>query len=89
MMNLREGFNQVWDRIRQHKWETFTTTKGLDFTYSILGNWVVVSNTDFRITKTSFMNVYNELPVNTPEDFGDDVQGKYFIYAILMDPRIA
>ena len=89
MMNLRKDFNEVWDRIRQHKQEAFTTTKGLDFTYSILRKWVVVSNTDFRITKTSFRNAYNELPVNTPEGFGDDVQGKYFIYAILMDPRIA
>lgn len=82
------GFDDVWDRIRQHKKEVFTTTKGLSFTYSILGNWVVISNTDFRITKTNIRNAYNELPVDNPEGFSEDVQGKYFIYAILTDPRI-
>ena len=54
----------------------------------MLGNWVVVSDTDFRITKTSFLNAYVELPVDNPEGFGVDVQGKYYVYAILTDPRI-
>ena len=81
-------FTVVWERIRQHKKETFTTIRGLKFSYSILGNWIVIYDTDFRITKTSFKNAYAEMPAANPEDFTGDVQGKYFIYAILTDPRI-
>ena len=83
------SFSEIWERIRQHRRETFTTVKGLRFSYSILGNWVVISDTDFRITKTSFEKAYAEMPVADPEDYTEDVQGKYFIYAILTDPRIS
>jgi len=83
-----ESFNEIWERIRQHRRETFTTARGLKFSYSILGYWVVISGTDFRITKTSFERAYAEMPVANPEDYTGDVQGKYFIHAILTDPRI-
>lgn len=85
---MASSFDIVWNRIRQHKGEIFTTIRGLSFSYSILGNWVVISDTDFRITKSSFENAYHELPVESPDGFGTDVQGKYFIYAILLDKRI-
>ena len=87
-MDMGSDFADIWNKIKQHKREVFTTTKGLTFSYSILGNWVVVSNTDFRITKTSFENAYREMPVDDPVEYGEDVQGKYFIYAILTDTRI-
>jgi hypothetical protein len=85
---MGSDFAVIWDRIRQHRREVFTTTRGLKFTYIILGNWVVVSDTDFRITKNSFENAYHEMPVDDPAELGENVQGKYFIYAILTDPRI-
>ncbi|TRO55578.1 hypothetical protein E2P71_02530 [Candidatus Bathyarchaeota archaeon] len=81
-------FDEVWERIRQHRKETFTTVRGLKFRYGILGNWLVIYDTDFRVTKTSFMNADAQMPVADPEDFTGDVQGKYYIYAILTDPRI-
>ena len=81
-------FTEVWKSIRLHKGDVFTTAKGLKFTYSILGNWAIISNTDFRITKTSFEKAYNEMPILDPEEYSEDIQGKYFIYAILNDPRI-
>ena len=85
---MGSSFDIVWNRIQQHKGERFTTIRGLSFSYSILGNWVVISDTDFRITKASLENAYHELPVESPDGFGTDVQGKYFIYAILLDKRI-
>ena len=85
---MSSGFDDIWSRIKQHRREVFTTVRGLKFAYTILGNWVVVSNTDFRITKTSFENAYREMPVDDPSELGEDVQGKYFIHAILTDPRI-
>jgi len=29
------------------------------------------------------------LPVEEPEGFGDEVTAKYYVYAVLTDPRIA
>ena len=88
MHYMGADFAEVWERIRQHRKETFSTVRGLKFSYGILGNWLVIYDTDFRVTKTSFMNAYYQMPVAGPEDFTGDIQGKYYIFAILSDPRI-
>jgi hypothetical protein len=83
------GFDDVWDRIRSNRGEVFRTVRGLDFSYKLLGPWVVIDRTDYRITKNNFQKAYEMLPVVAPESFGDEVTAKYFVYAILTDPRIA
>ena len=83
------GFDEVWDRIRSNRGEVFRTVRGLDFSYKLLGPWVVIDRTDYRITKSNFKKAYGMLPVDGPEGFGDEVTAKYFVYAILTNPRIA
>ena len=65
-----------------------TILKILEFSYSILGPWVVISGSDFRITKSNFKLAFSMMPISEPEDFCDAIQGKYFVYAILNDLRI-
>ena len=87
-MSSEVDFDEVWKNIRLNKGETFETLRGLKFTYSILGPWVVISGSDFRITKKNFIKAFNMMPVASPEKFGADIQGKYYVHAILSDPRI-
>ena len=83
------SFDEVWDRIRSNRGEVFRTVLGLDFSYKLLGPWVVIDRTDYRITKSTFKKAYEMLPVDGPEGFGDEVTARYFVYAVLTDPRVA
>ena len=87
-MNPKPSFDEIWNRIRAHKGEKFSTLKGLEFAYSMMGVWLVVSRTDFRITKKNIKNAYDLMPVTGPEEFPQEIQVPYYVYAILTDPRI-
>lgn len=87
-MNTKPSFDEIWERIRAHKGETFKTLRGLEFNYSMMGVWLVVSRTDFRITKKNIKNAYDLMPVAGPEEFPQEIQVPYYVYAILKDPRI-
>ena len=82
-------FDEVWERIRSNKGEVFRTVRGLDFTYKMLGPWVVIDRTDYRITKSNFKKACEMLPVDGPDSFGDDVTARHYVYALLTDPRIS
>lgn len=87
-MDAEAGFEEVWNRIRANKGEKFRTVRGLDFSYKMLGPWVVIDRTDYRITKKNFQLAYGMLPVDGPDDFGEEVTARYYVYAVLTDPRI-
>ena len=87
-MDTKIDFEEVWKKIRMNKGEKFTTVRGLDFTYKLLGPWVVIDRTDFRITKKNFQKAYGMLPVKEPDDFGHEVTAKYYVHAVLTDQRI-
>jgi len=87
-MDAVADFEEVWSRIRVNKGEVFRTVRGLDFTYKLLGPWVVIDRTDYRITKKNFLLAYGMLPVDGPAGFGDEVTAKHYVHAVLTDPRI-
>ena len=87
-MDAGADFEEAWNRIRANKGEKFRTVRGLDFTYKLLGPWVVIDRTDYRITKKNFQLAYGMLPVDGPDGFGDEVTARYYVYAVLTDPRI-
>ena len=87
-MDAGADFEEAWDRIRANKGEKFRTVRGLDFTYKLLGPWVVIDRTDYRITKSNFRKAYGMLPVDGPDDFGEEVTARHYVHAVLTDPRI-
>ena len=87
-MDAGADFEEAWNRIRANKGEKFRTVRGLDFTYKMLGPWVVIDRTDYRITKSNFQKAYGMLPVDGPDGFGEEVTASYYVYAVLTDPRI-
>jgi len=88
-MDVGADFEEAWSRIGMNKGEKFRTVRGLDFTYKLLGPWVVIDRTDYRITKRNFQLAYGMLPVDGPDGFGEGVTARYYVYAVLTDPRIA
>lgn len=87
-MSTKASFDEVWKRIRMNKGEKFRTVRGLDFTYKMLGPWMVIDRTDYRITKKSFQKAYGMLPVDGPNDFGEEITAKNYVHAVLTDPKI-
>jgi hypothetical protein len=87
-MNPKLSFDEIWENIRAHKGETFKTLRGLEFNYSMMGVWLVVSRSDFRITKKNIKTAYELMPVDSPEEFPPEIQVPYYVYALLTDPRI-
>ena len=49
---------------------------------------MVIDRTDYRITKKNFQLAYGMLPVDGPDDFGDEVTARHYVHAVLTDPRI-
>ena len=88
-MDAEADFEEAWNRIRMNKGEKFRTVRGLNFTYKLLGPWVVIDRTDYRITKRNFQLAYGMLPVDGPDGFGEEVTAKHYVHAVLTDPRIA
>jgi hypothetical protein len=88
-MEIKTDFEEVWKKIRAHKREKFRTIRGLEFTYDVLGPWLIISRTDYRITKSNFKEAYDMLPLDGPDSFSEEVTAKYFVYSILTDPRIS
>ena len=87
-MSTETSFDEAWSQIRSCKGEAFKTERGLEFKYSLIGNWIVVTGTDFRITKRNFQKAYGMLPVDNPDGFSEDIMAPYFVHAILTDTRI-
>lgn len=81
----------VWDRIRRHAGETFTTKTGLDFSYQVPGAYLRVTRDGHEIerslSKTNFAKASTMLPTEGPGDLKGR-QGASYTWAILMDPRI-
>ena len=88
-MDAGADFEEAWNKIRVNKGEKFRTVRGLGFTYKLLGPWVVIDRTDYRITKSNFQKAYGMLPVDGPDGFGEEVTARYYVHAVLTDPRIA
>lgn len=83
------GIDAVWEKIQAHEGETFSTKKGVDFTYRMVGEQAIqTSQTDWLLSKANFLKAIRLMPVKGPSGFGQQVMGPSYVYALLTDPRI-
>jgi hypothetical protein len=84
-------FEAVWERVRTHAGEVFTTKTGLDFTYSVPGAYVRVNRAGHEVnrslSKTNFAKAVVLLPTDGPGALSGR-QGPSYTWAILMDDRV-
>lgn len=77
----------VWNRVLDVEGEVFRQIRGKEFSYSVAGNSITLSTTNRSISKKTFEQAleYVPLPDTTPVQH---LQAPSYIYAILMDSRI-
>ena len=81
--------NNIWERIIKHEGEQFTTVRNISFTYTISGDYVRTSNTEYRIYRTQFEKAIPYMQIiKGPGEISKIVFGYSYVYAILNDPRI-
>lgn len=85
---MKVDFETVWERIKTHQGDRFTTIKGKIFTYEISGDvFIVQENRNSRPQKSQFKKAFERSPLR---DLGelDDIWGKSYVYSVLTDRRI-
>ena len=78
----------VWRRIVENEGNTFKQKQGKEFTYTIKGNTIVPSLTQWNIPVSSFDKALAFVPLKNVAVIEKVCQGPSYVYAILMDQRI-
>lgn len=81
-------FEAIRARIEQHQGEDFHTKTGVLFSYTIVGDYLIPSRTDYRISFKDIETAFSMLPIDGPGVINNVVRGPAYIWAILHDNRI-
>jgi hypothetical protein len=82
-------FEVIWARITALQGEQFSTITGLPFTYSVNGEGLFPSRTDYRLSRGDFETAYALVPIPGPGVINNDVRGPAYVWAILHDQRVS
>ena len=69
--------------------DEFRTVTKMPFTYEVIGDYLVSSRTEYKISKSDFAKAYAEVPLSGPGEITKLVRGSSYVYAILHDERIS
>jgi hypothetical protein len=47
-------FDDIWNRININKGNIFRTKTGKEFSYSVIGEGIITTRTDYKLTKGDF-----------------------------------
>lgn len=81
-------FDDCWNRIRNNEGNQFHTIRGLQFRYKIIGNYLIPSRTDYKISRKDFEKVFRLGRLKGPGAISNDVRGSAYVWAIMHDLRI-
>jgi len=79
------SFSDVWQRIITNEGNTFKTRTEKEFTYKILGNGLITTRTEHKLSKGDFEKAYNMMPIDGPGVINNIVRGSAYIWSILND----
>ena len=77
----------IWERICRHEGETFRQIKGKEFTYTVNGNSIKLSTTNYNFAKSTFEKALAFLPLENTVPI-QHLSAPSYLYAILTDSRI-
>ena len=77
----------IWERICRHEGETFRQIRGKEFTYTVNGNSIKLSTTNYNIAKSTFEKALAFLPLENTVPI-QHLSAPSYLYAILTDSRI-
>lgn len=84
---MRMNIDVIWKRICDHEGKTFRQIRGKEFTYTIIGNAVRLSTTNYNVGKGTFEKALQLMPLSNTVPI-QDLPAPSYVYAILMDDRI-
>ena len=84
----KPSFMTVWSRIVAHQGDEFHTKTALPFTYTVDGNSLVTSRTDYPLSQAGFETAYRDVPIASPGVISRTLRGPSYVWAILHDDRI-
>ncbi|MBU3198258.1 hypothetical protein LL037_21180 [Clostridium estertheticum] len=82
------AFVDMWQRIITNEGNTFKTKTEIEFTYKILGNGLITTRTEYKLSKGDFEKAYSMMPIDGPGVISNLVRGSAYIWSILNDNRI-
>jgi hypothetical protein len=88
VLALPTNFTKLWDRIQALAGAEFTTKTGRPFSYDADSSALYLRNTNRTIPRTDFEKAIERLPLSGPGEI-QDLQGPSYLWAVLVDPRIA
>ena len=81
-------FITIWNNILEHEGETFYTVTGKPCSYKILGNQIVLQNTNRNIPRSNIEKALAVINPSVSKFERINLQGPSYIMAIITDPRI-
>ena len=55
-------FEEIWNNVKSNEGETFKTITNLEFTYTLEGDYLIPSRTDYKIPKSDMNKAFDLLP---------------------------
>ncbi|GEM49783.1 hypothetical protein [Deinococcus cellulosilyticus] len=86
-MNIDQVEQEVRRRLKHHEGETFQQVRGQRFTYTLKGETLVPSTTEWNIAPSQVRKALEFMPVRTVSELSG-LQAPSYLFALLMDPRI-
>ena len=77
----------VWEKICKNEGAVFRQIRGKEFTYTVKGNLIMPSTTNYNIAKSTFEKALDFLPLENTMPI-QHLPAPSYLYAILMDDRI-
>ena len=79
----------IWNNIKSHEGETFRTVRGIEYTYVVVEDYILINDDKKRrITKDS---IKTALTINNPSPSKiqrEGIWGPSYVYGIITDKRI-
>jgi hypothetical protein len=85
---MTPSIGTVWQRIKVHEGEAFSTITGMRFTYSVVGDVLRTDRAKQNLSRSNFEKVLPLLPLPGPGQISNEVRGPAYVWAILHDKRI-
>ncbi len=77
----------VWDNICKNEGKAFRQIRGKEFTYTVKGNCIGLSTTNYNIAKSTFEKALEFMPLENTVPI-QHLSAPSYLYAILTDKRI-
>lgn len=78
----------LWARLAALEGAVFHTKRGLEFTYSLHGDTLVPSRTDYFLGRGEIAKALALVPFAGPGEISALVRGPSYLWAIPHDPRV-